>query len=117
MQTNRTPLLPTHLAIDMAAIDVNRPWEDGYGLLQESRIRVDADARQQGLCSRFWSDYPKVAAGAVAGVAFGLVAGASGATFAATHDWAAAASVFGLGNVLIGCVGGCLLNLAERPIR
>ncbi|MEZ7780206.1 hypothetical protein O4A46_00175 [Cupriavidus gilardii] len=43
-------------------------------------------------------------------VAFGLVAGASGITFAATHDWLAAGAVFGLGNALMGCVGSCILN-------
>lgn len=113
MQTSRTPLLPTHLAIDMATLDVNSAREDGYGLLQESRIRVETDARQQGVCSHFWLDHPKL----VAGIAFGLVAGASGATFAATHDWAAVSAVFGLGNVLIGCVAGCIMNMAERPIQ
>ena len=110
MQTNRIPLLSPHLAASHATLDIGSPHDGGYGQLRESRITIDTDARLDGARQPFWLAHPTLTGVLTGAVAFGLVAGASGITFAATHDWLAAAAVFGLGNTLMGCAGGCILN-------
>ncbi|MCG5262094.1 hypothetical protein EM868_12975 [Cupriavidus gilardii] len=110
MQTTRTPLLSPHLATSRATLDIDSPHERGYGQFRETRITIDTDARLDGPREPFWLTHPKLTGVLTGAVAFGLVAGASGITFAATHDWLAAGAVFGLGNALMGCVGSCILN-------
>ncbi|KAA6120183.1 hypothetical protein [Cupriavidus cauae] len=114
MQTNRTPLLPPHLAVNLATLDLEDDHHDGYGLFRETRIAIDTDAGRDGARLHWCLAHPKLAGGLVGTVAFGVVAGASGITFAATHDWLAAAAVFGLGNTLMGCAGSCILNYISR---
>lgn len=110
MQTNRTPLLPPHLATGLATLDIESPHGGDYGLFSESRITINTGTRLDGPREPFWLAHPKLTGVLTGAVAFGLVAGASGITFAATHDWLAAAAVFGLGNTLMGCAGGCIMN-------
>lgn len=110
MQTTRTPLLSPHLATSRTTLDIDSPHDGGYGQFRESRITIDTDARLDSPGEPFWLAHPKLTGVVSGAVAFGLVAGATGITFATTHDWLAAAAVFGLGNTLMGCVGNCILN-------